>query len=97
MKHIFMPTTNVIYNDNQACVNWSKKCTTMGLHHIQMKENRVRENVASDLITIKHVDGKVNIADIFTKEKRSQLTLWNYMTYSCVTGLLSSMIPLILY
>jgi hypothetical protein len=70
VKHSFMPTTNVIYNDNQACVNWSKKCTTKGLRHIQMKENRVRKNVDSDFITMKHVDGKVNIADIFTKEMK---------------------------
>jgi hypothetical protein len=35
-----------------------------------MKENRVRENVATDFITIRHVDGKVNIADIFTKEMK---------------------------
>jgi hypothetical protein len=70
VKHIFMPATNIIYNDNQACVNWSKKCTTKGLRHIQMKENRVRENVAANFITIRHLDGKVNIADIFTKEMK---------------------------
>jgi hypothetical protein len=65
-----MPTTNIIYNDNKACVDWSKKCTTKGLRHIQMKENRVRENIASEFVTIKHVDGKLNIADIFTKEMK---------------------------
>jgi len=31
VKHLFMPSTNVIYNDNRACVNWSKKCTMKGL------------------------------------------------------------------
>jgi hypothetical protein len=40
IKHIFMPSTNMIYNDNQACVNWSKSCTTKGLCHIQMKESQ---------------------------------------------------------
>lgn len=65
-----MPTTNILYNDNQACVNWSKCCTTKGLRHIQMKENRVRENIASEFVTIQHVDGKLNIADIFTKEMK---------------------------
>jgi hypothetical protein len=70
VHHIFMPTTNIIYNDNKACVDWSKKCTTKGLRHIQMKENRVRENIASEFVTIKHVDGKLNIADIFTKEMK---------------------------
>jgi hypothetical protein len=47
VKDTFMPTTNIIYNDNQACVNWSKRRTSKGLRHIQMKENRVRENIAS--------------------------------------------------
>jgi hypothetical protein len=33
VKETFMPATNIIYNDNQACVNWSKRGTTKGLHH----------------------------------------------------------------
>jgi len=63
LKHLFMPTTNTIYNDNQACVNWSKRTTTKGLRHIQMKENRVRENIQSKFVIINHVDGKVNLAE----------------------------------
>jgi hypothetical protein len=31
VKHIFMPDTNIVYNNSQACVNWSKQCTTKGL------------------------------------------------------------------
>jgi hypothetical protein len=31
VKDIFMPGTNTICNDNQACVNWSKCCTIKGL------------------------------------------------------------------
>jgi hypothetical protein len=34
VKHIFMPNTTIIYNDNNACVQWSKKTTTKGLRHI---------------------------------------------------------------
>jgi hypothetical protein len=70
VKHIFMPDTNIVYNDNQACVNWSKQCTTKGLRHIQMKENRVRENIISSFVTIRHIEGKINLADIFTKEMK---------------------------
>jgi len=70
VKHLFKPTTNIIYNDNRACVQWSKKATTKGLRYIQMCENRVRENVANNFVTIHHVDGKLNIVDIFTKEMR---------------------------
>jgi hypothetical protein len=35
-----------------------------------MKENHVRENIASDFILIQHVEGKINLADIFTKEMK---------------------------
>jgi len=70
VKHIFMHDTNVIHNDNRACVDWSKSCTTKGLRHIQMRENRVRENVQSNFVSIKHVEGTLNLADIFTKEMK---------------------------
>ena len=69
-KDIFMPGTNTIYNDNNACVNWSKRCTTKGLRHIQMKENHVRENVENSFVLIKHITGKQNLADLFTKEMK---------------------------
>jgi hypothetical protein len=35
-----------------------------------MKENLVRENIASNFVSVRHVDGKVNLADIFTKEMK---------------------------
>jgi hypothetical protein len=31
IKDSFMPTTNIVYNDNNACVDWSKSSTTKGL------------------------------------------------------------------
>jgi hypothetical protein len=70
LKQLFMPSTNIIHNDNQACVNWSKRTTTKGLCHIQMKENRVQENILSHFVNICHVNGKVNLADVFTKEMK---------------------------
>jgi len=70
VKELFMPDTNVMYNDNQACVNWSKSTTSKGLRHIQMKENHVRENIANNFVTIQHIDGKINLANIFTKEMK---------------------------
>jgi hypothetical protein len=70
IKDIFMPATSIIYNDNQACINWSKQTTTKGLRHIQMKENSVRENVSSNFGQIHHVNGKVNLANLFTKEMK---------------------------
>jgi len=68
VKSIFMLGINIIYNDNCAYVQWLKCTTTKGLGHIQMKENHVQENISSKFAIISHVDGKVNLADIFTKE-----------------------------
>eukprot|EP00957_Ditylum_brightwellii_P089164 6790438-Ditylum_brightwellii.AAC.1 len=44
--------------------------TTKGLRHIQMRENAIRECVQQGFVTIKHVNGKINLADIFTKEDK---------------------------
>jgi hypothetical protein len=70
VKDIFMPAPNLIYNDNKACVNWSKTYTSKGLQHIQKKENRVRENVSTRFVKICTVAGKTNLADLFTKEMK---------------------------
>jgi hypothetical protein len=70
VRDTFMPGITTILNDNNACVNWSKRCTTKGLRHIQMKENHVRENVEKKFISVQHVGGKVNLADLFTKEMK---------------------------
>jgi hypothetical protein len=53
VKDVFlMPTTNNIYNDNQVCIQWSKHSPTKGLHHIQVWEDHVRENVVSHFVTL---------------------------------------------
>ena len=44
--------------------------TTKGLRYIQIRENAVREQVQADFITVKHIGGKHNSADIFTKEDK---------------------------
>ena len=44
--------------------------TTKGLRYIQIRENAVRESVLSKFITVKHIAGKLNLADLFTKEDR---------------------------
>jgi hypothetical protein len=65
-----MQPPTIIYNDNNACVCWSKSTTTKGLRHIQIRENTIREAVASDFISVQHIEGKLNLADMFTKEDR---------------------------
>ena len=44
--------------------------TTKGLRYIQIRENAVREAVSNKVINIQHIAGKVNIADLFTKEDK---------------------------
>ena len=48
------------YNDNNACVCWSKSTTTKGLRHITFAK-----------IKILHIAGKSNLADMFTKEMKN--------------------------
>ena len=45
ITNLVMPSTTKVYNDNTACVTWSKSMTTKGLRHIQIRENAVRESV----------------------------------------------------
>ena len=59
-----------LYNDNGACVNWSKNLTTKGLRHIQMRENSIREQIKRKLIDIQHIPGIQNLSDMFTKEDK---------------------------
>jgi len=58
-----------LFNDNMACVQWSKNTTTKGLRYLQIRENNIREN--KDWLEILHVEGKKNPADIFSKEEKS--------------------------
>jgi hypothetical protein len=47
-----------------------------------MRENRVQENIQSNFVNICHVNGKTNLADIFTKEMRDTahfVELWDLM------------------
>ncbi len=59
-----------LYNDNDACVKWCHNMTTKGNQHIKNWDNSVCKWVADGTLTVSHVSGKTNIADIFTKEMR---------------------------
>jgi hypothetical protein len=60
----------LLFNDNDACVKWSYNMTSKAARHIELRENSIREWIQSKLLTVKHVSGKINPADIFTKEMR---------------------------
>ena len=59
-----------IHNDNQASILWAKSTTTKGLRHMTIRENATRESIDNNFISIHHIKGDINIADIFTKEMR---------------------------
>eukprot|EP00957_Ditylum_brightwellii_P205666 15344889-Ditylum_brightwellii.AAC.2 len=44
--------------------------TSKGLRHIQMREKAIQECVQTGFATINHIGGKLNPADIFTKEDK---------------------------
>ena len=70
--NIYMPGSPIsVYNDNNACVCWSKSTTTKGLRHITIRENAIRESVDNQFVKILHIAGKSNLADMFTKELKS--------------------------
>ena len=70
LKEKFFPHNLPIYNDNNACVIWSKGKTTKGLRHIQMRENSIRELQAVDFVDVRHIRGDRNLSDMYTKEDK---------------------------
>jgi hypothetical protein len=61
------PTT--VWNDNQGCVDWTKGVSvSKKLCHLNMRELSVRLWQKLGLVEVRHISGKTNIADIFTKE-----------------------------
>ena len=83
IQHILLPGNPInVYNDNNACVCWAKAMTTKGLRRITIRENAIRESVDNKFVRVLHIDGKINIADIFTKEMKDVnhfLTLRNLL------------------
>jgi hypothetical protein len=57
-----------IFNDNKSAVDWSSALTNKGTKHLNLHETAVRENVQNKTIKIKHIPGKINASDLFTKE-----------------------------
>ena len=62
--------TTTIYNDNMATIHWIKNKTSKNIHHLQIRENEIQESVAKKFVKVKNVDGKINLAEIFTKEDK---------------------------
>jgi hypothetical protein len=59
-----------LYNDNAACIQWAHNMTSKKIRHMELRENAVCEWVHDGILNILHVKGRINPADIFTKEMR---------------------------
>ena len=55
-----------------AAVNWSNTTSQKGMRWVNIRENSIREAIHEHHeITVQHIGGKVNPADLFTKEHKS--------------------------
>jgi len=79
-----MPETNTIYNDNCACVEWSKKMITKGLLHIQMCEHQLGRILHLNLSEYVTLMGKSILLIYLPRRWRILLILWSFVIYSCV-------------
>ena len=74
-----------LFNDNRGAVDWSSGCNiSKRLRHFNIREVAVRDDVEAGDITIKHLPGKCNIADIFTKEINCN-TLFQSLAYQLIS------------
>ena len=69
LRNLNLPLTSLVpvYNDNKGAVDWCKGTITKKTRHIDLQENHVKENINRTL-SLSHIPGKTNLADIFTKE-----------------------------
>jgi len=70
-----LPTN--VYNDNRGCVDWSNSFSTKGMRHVNIRENAVREARLCGEVSILHIAGASNPADLFTKEFKPDSTFWS--------------------
>jgi hypothetical protein len=60
-----------VWNDNRGTVDWTKGVTvSKKLRHINMRELGVRLSIQNGDVDVRHIEGKKNIADLFTKEMK---------------------------
>jgi len=60
-----------IYNDNKGAIDWSHSFSTQGMRHLNIRKNAFREAQSFHEVSISHIAGTCNPADIFTKEFKS--------------------------
>jgi hypothetical protein len=82
----------IIYFDNNACIWWYRNMTSKAAQHIEFCKNSVYGWVQDKMVSVKHVVGKVNPADIFTKEMQDGMHFVTFVTPSCLGFLISTML-----
>jgi hypothetical protein len=65
-----MAEASPLYNDNELRVKWSHNMTMKQICHMKMRKNTVCEWVQDAFLKVLHVLGRINPADVFTKEMR---------------------------
>jgi hypothetical protein len=65
-----LSSPTLLYNDNNACVKWLHIVTSKVACHIELCKYSIQEWVQDKTLNIIHVAGKVNPANIFTKEMK---------------------------
>jgi hypothetical protein len=68
---VFHHLLALLFNNNRGSVDWSNSFSTKGMHHLNICENAVREARLFCEVTIDHIPGECNPADIFIKEFKS--------------------------
>jgi hypothetical protein len=71
-----------VFNDNRGCIDWSNSFSTKGMRHVNIRENAVREARALGEVSIHHIPGASNPAYLFTKEYKSDSTVWSLRNLS---------------
>ena len=62
----------LIYNDNRGAIDWANTSSTKGMQYVSIRENCVREAIHEFFdVMVSHIGGKMNPADLFTKEHKS--------------------------
>ncbi len=69
-------TPSPLYNDNAVCIQWAHNTTSKKIQHMELRENSVREWVENKTLNVLQVSGRVNPADIFTKEMQDGAHFW---------------------
>jgi hypothetical protein len=72
-----------LWNDNRGCVDWCQGVSvSKKLRHINMRELGVRLAQQLGQVDIRHIPGKLNIADLFTKEMAKDATHFRELTFA---------------